>query len=62
MSKKDYILLASVIKKTKLSNKDEDRIVLNDLAFNLADELQKDNPAFNRTTFMLACAVSETYK
>ena len=64
MSKKDYILLASVIKdSTKkaetMSGKKfcEATATLAVLAGKLADELQKENSKFDRSRFLTACGL-----
>jgi len=60
MTRKDYVLLADVIK-----NLDEviDEYALEVLADNMADALESDNPRFDRHRFLIACGVhNETMK
>jgi len=51
MTKKDYVLLASVIKRNQ-GYKVVDRIALD-----IADALQADNKRFNRVVFLKACGI-----
>lgn len=54
MTRKDYVMIADVIK-----NLDEciDSYGLEVLADNMADALESDNPRFNRDRFLVACGV-----
>lgn len=54
MTRKDYVIIADVIK-----NLDEciDSYALEALADNMADALQGDNPRFDRARFLSACGV-----
>lgn len=54
MTRKDYVMIADVIK-----NLDEvmDSYALEVLADNMADALQGDNPRFERARFLSACGV-----
>lgn len=51
MTKKDYILLAKVIKETLENNPEYYRITLHHLVNNLATEFNQDNPMFNKSKF-----------
>jgi hypothetical protein len=57
MTRKDYKLIASVIKAcaSDWKEKSQSAIVCDNLANAMADELAKDNPAFDRSRFMSAC-------
>jgi hypothetical protein len=57
MTRKDYVILAEVIK-----NLDEviDSYALEVLADNMADALESDNPRFNRHRFLVACGVYDS--
>jgi predicted oxidoreductase len=54
MTKKDYELIASVIKQTN-DNGDLDGAAT--LAHNFADKLQLTNPLFDRQRFLTACGI-----
>ena len=65
MSKKDYILLASVIKDNVDGQKaDSHRVVASadiaiyNIAQGLAVELQKENRAFDKNRFLTACGLN----
>lgn len=49
MTKKDYILIAEVIRGTNTSQKTR-----REIAYELAERLQKDNPRFDRDRFIFA--------
>ena len=56
MTKKDYILLADVIAKAKISEGVETtETALRLLTLDLVERLQRDNPKFNRDKFLAAC-------
>jgi hypothetical protein len=60
MTRKDYVLIAETFAKfQKIQNLDQ---TINwsqeDLARNLADTLQGDNPRFDRARFLDACGVN----
>lgn len=55
MTKKDYELIASVL---RAAITDYDHLVVIDLARDFANALQADNPRFERDTFLRACGVS----
>lgn len=67
MTKKDYIAIAAVIAEQRMLGPlrtDEDRAcnrsvqaVLDLTARSLADCMQRDNPRFDRATFLAACNV-----
>jgi len=50
MTRKDYELIARVIDRAKFNNIDQ-------LARDLATELEKENPRFDRARFLSACGV-----
>jgi hypothetical protein len=54
MTRKDYVVIAEVIK-----NLDEvlDSYALEVLADNMAEALESDNPRFDRARFLVACGV-----
>ena len=58
MTRKDYQLIADVIKQTY---KNEDRqvaeVAIQNVAVSLAVELKKDNPNFKPALFLKACGV-----
>ena len=55
MTRKDYVMIADVIK-----NLDEciDSYGLDVLVENMSDALAKDNPRFDRARFLAACGVN----
>lgn len=62
MTKKDYELIASVLKQAILfcddtSNQDDDILLLETLSKRFADTLASKNPRFNREKFLKACGV-----
>ncbi len=57
MTKKDYVLIAKVFKITNSVEKSYGRWTIVDVAKNLATELEKENPLFNREKFLTACGV-----
>jgi hypothetical protein len=57
MTRKDYQLIASVLKNFATEDRPvDDR---DDLAYNLADALASDNPRFDRDRFLVAAGVFE---
>ena len=55
MSKKDYILLANCLRETRPSPVNaQGRDAWNRVRDTITDALQKDNPRFNRETFITA--------
>jgi hypothetical protein len=54
MTKKDYILIAKLLKNANEDNYDN---ALEPLINWFADDLQEDNPRFNREMFLKACGV-----
>jgi len=64
MTKKDYILIASVLKESKsfpieIRETNKKIITINDLiSEKMADVLQKENPRFNREKFLTACGLN----
>lgn len=51
MTKKDYELIAGVFARTAWDD------IAKSMAVNLAIELEKDNPRFDRAKFLTACGV-----
>jgi hypothetical protein len=54
MTRKDYLLIANVLKN---ANEDNYDYALTPLIKWFADDLATDNPRFNRETFLSACGV-----
>ena len=64
MTRKDYVLIASMIRGVRETESTIDSgqpgvQVLDIMADRFADELACDNPRFNRSRFMLACGVAK---
>ena len=63
MTKKDYIMIAKVIRKNTILNKDlmlpHNKINKITLISDLMNELHKDNQLFNGRKFIDACAVDD---
>jgi hypothetical protein len=57
MTRKDYILIAEVIRASKLSWAGNNNYLVDDISRALADTLEQDNPRFNRARFLTACGV-----
>ena len=58
MIKKDYRLIALVIRdRYDIAIDNEQRLLLRNLAYNMATMLGVDNPRFNRDKFLTACGV-----
>ena len=53
MTRKDYVMLANVIKAQRKPHNDTETI--NEIALSLADVLEEDNPNFDRVRFLWAC-------
>ena len=53
MTRKDYILIAEVIATSWHTSAETKR----ELAVNMADALETDNPRFDRDRFLVACGV-----
>jgi hypothetical protein len=62
MTRKDYVLIAEVIKtQIEMSIKfeeEESRAGAQNIAYDLAWKLSEDNPRFNRARFLEACGVN----
>ena len=54
MTRKDYVMIAEVIATSWHSSAETKR----DLAQNMADALETDNPRFDRDRFLKACGVT----
>tara|TARA_R100001198_G_C5047999_1_gene105415 strand:+ start:52 stop:279 length:228 start_codon:yes stop_codon:yes gene_type:complete len=52
LSRKDYVLLANIIKRNVRGKKDGRILILRDFLIDLSVELLKDNPNFQFTTFI----------
>jgi hypothetical protein len=59
MTRKDYILIAKTLKNEQKQFKENEDgyILLRILANQFANELQADNPRFDRARFLVACGV-----
>jgi hypothetical protein len=57
MTRKDYILIASVLKNFQADGGDV--IERDAMAYDFADKLEQDNPRFNRLRFLVAAGVYE---
>jgi len=58
MTRKDYQLIADVIKASNaMSPEDKAHELYKSLAVSLAQELQKDNPRFKPALFLKACGI-----
>jgi len=61
MTRKDYQLIAEVLRKTAGTSTDEARepwpVSLDALALSFAQELKKDNPNFKPALFLKACGI-----
>jgi hypothetical protein len=53
MTRKDYVIIAEVIATSWHASADSKA----DLAYKFADELEADNPRFDRDRFLVACGV-----
>lgn len=63
MTKKDYELIARVLNDTNKFQQDfievSARQVLDQVAANLATQLEAENPLFDRTKFLKACGLED---
>jgi hypothetical protein len=64
MTKKDFILLAKVMKEyndamARTSYKVTGDALTREITFKLSDALATTNPAFDRTRFLEACGITE---
>lgn len=58
MSRKDYVAIATAIKRARLANTTRGHAAgIDDAAILIAAELQADNPRFDRSRFLNACGV-----
>ena len=55
MTRKDYVLIASLIKAQRKPHNDTETV--NEIAFSLADAFEEENPNFDRTRFLWACDI-----
>ena len=62
MTRKDYVLIAEVIKtQIELSTRfdeEESRAGAQNIAYDLGSKLSQDNPRFDRDRFLVACGVN----
>lgn len=59
-SKRHYEYLARALRRAAAQAQSaEKRAVIRYTAFYLADELSKDNPAFSRVKFLIACGLED---
>ena len=56
MTRKDYVILAKVIHTARNINTDKTGEAVA-VAYLLAEELERENPRFNRELFLTACGV-----
>ncbi len=56
MTRKDYVMIAEVIATSWHASADSKR----DIAINLAEVFETDNPRFNRDRFLSACGVTNS--
>lgn len=52
MTRKDYQLIAQILRKSRAPHMDTE--TLNELAYTFADELEWENPRFDRKRFLVA--------
>jgi hypothetical protein len=61
MTRKDYVLIAQVIKtQIEMSDKFQEelsKVGAQNIAYDLAWKLSEDNPRFDRARFLVACGV-----
>jgi hypothetical protein len=57
MTRKDYVLIAEVIRASKIAWAGNNNNLVDDISRALADALVKENPRFNRARFLTACGV-----
>ena len=57
MTRKDYVILAKVIHTARNINTDKTGEAVA-VAYLLAEELEQENPRFNRELFLTACGVN----
>jgi hypothetical protein len=62
MTKKDYVLIARVLKRARGSDNTSAPQILDAVAEDLCGGLELDNPAFNRERFLSACGVRQKEK
>lgn len=56
MTRKDYETVAKILAQVRHTIPHlEDRAVINDVVYELADQFQKDQPQFDRQKFLKAC-------
>ena len=62
MTRKDYVLIAEVIKtQIEMSIKfeeEESLVSAKNIAYDLASKISQDNPRFDRGRFLVACGVN----
>ncbi len=59
MTRKDYVLIARVIKESMRDTKDGKKIIIDSLVDNMAHELYHDNARFDYNRFAKACGIEE---
>ncbi len=57
MTKKDYVMLAKVIRNLDWAREGKGQLVIEELVTKLVPELQADNPNFNANRFREACGL-----
>jgi hypothetical protein len=56
MTRKDYVMIADILKGQQKAHNDLETI--EEIAYNFADVLEEDNPRFDRHRFLVACGVN----
>lgn len=57
MTRKDYVMIAEVLKRSSEGGIFEKPLPIKDLVYRFADKLHQDNPRFDRERFMEACGL-----
>lgn len=55
MTRKDYVMIADILKGQQKAHNDLETI--EEIAYSFADVLEEDNPRFDRHKFLVACGV-----
>ena len=59
MTRKDYVMIAKTLKNEQhqFAENEDGYILLNILAHQFANQLEQENPRFDRARFLVACGV-----
>ena len=59
MTRKDYVMIAKTLKNERyqFAENEDGYALLNILAHQFANQLEQDNPRFDRARFLVACGV-----